>query len=71
MTWYEHIFGILAVITCCLLPLGMLGIAACMRSSQISREEEKYARLRDSDAEAETGLMPYYVRFRKRRYYDK
>ena len=52
MTWYEHIFGILAVITCCALPFGGLGIAACMLSSQISREEEKYARLRESVVEA-------------------
>ena len=55
MVWYEHIFGILAVIVCCALPFGLLGIAACMRSSQISREEERDARIRESNMEAETG----------------
>ena len=53
MTWYEHIFGILAVIMCSILPFGILGVAACMRSSQISREEEKYAGFRESNMEAE------------------
>lgn len=40
MAWYEHLFGILAVLTCCALPFGGLGILLCMFSSGISRKEE-------------------------------
>ena len=38
MAWYEHLFGILAILDCILITFV---VAIMILSSQISREEEK------------------------------
>ena len=42
MTIIEHILGIAAIIWCICVLLSIPGIAACMLSSEISQQEERY-----------------------------
>jgi len=41
MTIIEHVFGVLAMLYCACVPLGILAVAACMVSSANSQQEER------------------------------